>query len=130
MCYTKSVKRCYLFFYFIGIFLAFINRRRFSYEPLIFTLLIFLFFLYARGASLHAYDDFAHWGIFTKELLYSGFFEHQTSLTSIISTHVHYPIGAAVDHYFMLMLFRLLGRKCAICSFLTAFNVLRSLGLQ
>lgn len=29
--------------YFIGILLAFINRHRFSYESLIFTLLIFLF---------------------------------------------------------------------------------------
>lgn len=90
--------------YFIGILLAFINRHRFSYESLIFTLLIFRFFLYTREASLHAYDDFSHWGIFTKELLYSGVFKNQTSLTSIISTHAHYPRGAAVYHYFMLML--------------------------
>lgn len=69
-----------------------------------FTLVIFAFFLYTREASLHAYDDFSHWGIFTKELLYSGVFENQTSFTSIISTHAHYPRGAAVYHYFMLML--------------------------
>ncbi|KJV91841.1 hypothetical protein [Rickettsia bellii] len=94
--------------YFIGILLVYSfylkNRHRFSYESLFFTLVIFAFFLYTREASLHAYDDFSHWGIFTKELLYSGVFENQTSFTSIISTHAHYPRGAAVYHYFMLML--------------------------
>ncbi|KHO02965.1 hypothetical protein JS55_04180 [Rickettsia felis str. LSU] len=53
---------------------------------------------------MHAYDDFSHWGIFTKELLYFGVFESQNSLTSIITTHAHYPRGAAVYHYFMLSL--------------------------
>ncbi len=62
----------------------FINQHRFSYESLFFTLVIFAFFLYTREASLHAYDDFSHWGIFTKELLYSGVFESQISFTSII----------------------------------------------
>ncbi|XVN41690.1 MAG: hypothetical protein RCO49_04165 [Rickettsia endosymbiont of Argas persicus] len=90
--------------YFIGILLAFINWRRFSYESFAFTLLILAFFLYTREASLHAYDDFSHWGVFSKELLYLGFFEDQTSLSSIISTHAHYPRGAAVYHYFILML--------------------------
>ena len=66
--------------------------------------MILLFFLYTRDSSLHAYDDFSHWGIFTKELLYFGVFKHQSLLTSIITTHAHYPRGAAVYHYFMLLL--------------------------
>lgn len=108
--------------YFIGIFLAFMSfppfvssspfmsflrkqeSRKNIIEIIIFTLLIFIFFLYTRDASLHAYDDFSHWGVFTKELLYSGVFENQASLTSIITTHAHYPRGAAVYHYFMLSL--------------------------
>ncbi|MCC8406250.1 MAG: hypothetical protein LN560_01260 [Rickettsia endosymbiont of Sceptobius lativentris] len=114
--------------YFIGIFLAFMSfpsfmlsspfmssspllsflRKRESrkniIEIIIFALLIFIFFLYTREASLHAYDDFSHWGIFTKELLYFGVFENQSSLTSIITTHAHYPRGAAVYHYFLLSL--------------------------
>jgi len=90
--------------YFIGIFLAFRNLRIPSKEFIVLTLLIFIFFLYTRNASLHAYDDFSHWGIFTKELLYFGVFENQSSLTSIITTHAHYPRGAAVYHYFMLLL--------------------------
>ncbi|WP_218460593.1 hypothetical protein [Rickettsia sp. TH2014] len=102
--------------YFVGIFLAFISSSPFMsflrkqeskkniIEIIVFTLLILLFFLYTREASLHAYDDFSHWGIFTKELLYFGVFESQNSLTSIITTHAHYPRGAAVYHYFMLSL--------------------------
>ncbi|ABV73513.1 hypothetical protein A1E_02865 [Rickettsia canadensis str. McKiel] len=90
--------------YFIGIFLALRNLHILSKEFIVLTLLIFIFFLYTRDASLHAYDDFSHWGIFTKELLYFGFFENQSSLTSIITTHAHYPRGAAVYHYFMLLL--------------------------
>ncbi|HJD60126.1 MAG TPA: hypothetical protein LFW20_05710 [Rickettsia endosymbiont of Omalisus fontisbellaquei] len=108
--------------YFIGIFLAFMSfpsfmssspfmsfprKREFRkniIEIIIFALLLFIFFLYTREASLHAYDDFSHWGIFTRELLYFGVFENQNSLTSIITTHAHYPRGAAVYHYFMLSL--------------------------
>ncbi|CAK6516690.1 MAG: PMT-2 domain-containing protein [Rickettsia helvetica] len=114
--------------YFIGIFLAFVSflcfmsslpftsflpfmsffrkqeSRKNIIEIIVFTLLILLFFLYTRDASLHAYDDFSHWGIFTKELLYFGVFENQSSLTSIITTHAHYPRGAAVYHYFILSL--------------------------
>ena len=37
-------------------------------------------------------------------MLYFGVFENQSSLTSIITTHAHYPRGAAVYHYFMLLL--------------------------
>ena len=80
------------------------ESRKNIIEITVFTLLILLFFLYTRDASLHAYDDFSHWGIFTKELLYFGVFENQSSLTSIITTHAHYPRGAAVYHYFMLLL--------------------------
>ncbi|QQV75145.1 hypothetical protein H6P87_00691 [Rickettsia tillamookensis] len=96
--------------YFIGVFLAFMSflrkqeSRKNIIEIIVFTLLILLFFLYTREASLHAYDDFSHWGIFTKELLYFGVFENQSSLTSIITTHAHYPRGAAVYHYFLLSL--------------------------
>nr|WP_041809265.1 hypothetical protein [Rickettsia australis] len=102
--------------YFIGIFLAFMSSSPFMsflrkqesrkniIEIIIFALIIFIFFLYTRAASLHAYDDFSHWGIFTKELLYFGVFESQNSFTSIITTHAHYPRGAAVYHYFMLSL--------------------------
>ncbi|WP_323135642.1 hypothetical protein [Rickettsia hoogstraalii] len=78
------------------------ESRKNIIEIIIFALLIFIFFLYTREASLHAYDDFSHWGIFTKELLYFGVFENQSSLTSIITTHAHYPRGAAVYHYCML----------------------------
>ncbi|WP_347938806.1 hypothetical protein [Rickettsia oklahomensis] len=90
--------------YFLGIFLALRNLHIPSKEFIVLALLIFIFFLYTRDASLHSYDDFSHWGIFTKELLYFGFFENQSSLTSIITTHAHYPRGAAVYHYFMLLL--------------------------
>jgi len=95
-CLKLSKIRCIL--------LVFRNLRTPSNEFVIFSLLIFIFFLYTRGASLHTYDDFSHWGIFSKELLYFGFFENQDSLTSIISTHAHYPRGAAVYHYFILLL--------------------------
>ncbi|KJV80872.1 putative membrane protein [Rickettsia hoogstraalii str. RCCE3] len=78
------------------------ESRKNIIEIIIFALLIFIFFLYTREASLHAYDDFSHWRIFTKELLYFGVFENQSSLTSIITTHAHYPRGAAVYHYCML----------------------------
>ena len=80
------------------------ESRKNIIEIIVFILLLLLFFLYTRDASLHAYDDFSHWGIFTKELLYFGVFENQSSLTSIITTHAHYPRGAAVYHYFMLLL--------------------------
>ncbi|WP_341787886.1 hypothetical protein [Rickettsia endosymbiont of Cantharis rufa] len=108
--------------YFIGIFLAFMSfpsfmsssplmsflrkqeSRKNIIEIIMFVLLIFIFFLYTRDASLYTYDDFSHWGVFTKELLYSGVFENQASLTSIITTHAHYPRGAAAYHYFMLSL--------------------------
>ena len=91
-------------FYFIGTFLVFRNLPILSNESIAFILLIVIFFLYTRKASLHAYDDFSHWGIFSKELLYFGLFENQTSITSIISTHAHYPRGAAVYHYLILLL--------------------------
>ncbi|MCZ6897073.1 MAG: hypothetical protein O7C68_05835, partial [Rickettsia endosymbiont of Ixodes ricinus] len=72
--------------YFIGIFLAFVSflcfmsslpftsflpfmsffrkqeSRKNIIEIIVFTLLILLFFLYTRDASLHAYDDFSQVG--------------------------------------------------------------------
>ncbi len=68
------------------------------------SIIIIAFFIYTSGSYLHAYDDFCHWGVFTKELLHFGFFENQNSASSIITTHAHYPRGSAVYHYFMLLL--------------------------
>jgi hypothetical protein len=73
-----------------------------SAEIVFLILIVVLYSFFMRNAILTVWDDFSHWGVFSKELfLYNGI-EHQGMMTSIIDTHAHYPRAASIYHYFML----------------------------
>lgn len=72
-------------------------------EILFFILINFLFIIFAKNASLASWDDFSHWGIISKEILFYNRFEDQNLQTSIFKMYAHYPRGSAIYHYFMLL---------------------------
>lgn len=67
---------------------------------LAFITVIYGVFLQAR--YLYCWDDLAFWSIFTQELtLYNEIFP-QSALSSVLPSHIHYPRGPSLFHYFML----------------------------
>jgi hypothetical protein len=82
------------------------NKQKFSnaVETLLLLLTILAFYIYTRDAYLHAWDDFGFWAIFSKELLLRGYFENQDTASSLLISHIHYPRGPSLYHYFILIL--------------------------
>lgn len=61
-----------------------------------------LYSIMISGSYVHAWDDLAFWGVFTKELEFYDQIYRQEVPTSILPSHMHYPRGAALFHYFVL----------------------------
>lgn len=101
--------------YVVGIFFLFgylisnkdelVSSIQSYWQEVAFLLSIVLAFaLYVQDADFHSWDEFTFWGIASKELLINHVFEHQLLPTAILDMHAHYPRGASVYHYFMLLL--------------------------
>ena len=71
-------------------------------EIVFFLSLLVFFFFYTKNAYFKMWDDFSHWGVFTKELLYRNGFEIYGLPTSILQSHAHYPRGSAIFHYYIM----------------------------
>lgn len=74
----------------------------YRYELSTLTIISIFYALFTRKIHLNAWDDFGFWIIFTKELMfYNDIYPHNIA-TAIIPTHIHYPRGASLFHYFIL----------------------------
>lgn len=82
-----------------------IELGREYFGELTFLLLIILAFAaHASSSEFASWDDFSHWGVMSKELIQNSVFEYNLSESVLLKSHMHYPRGAAIYHYFMLML--------------------------
>ena len=69
--------------------------RQYSFEITAWLSVILIYAFFTKDAYFSSWDDFSHWGIFSKELLLSNTLETSTMPTSILSSHAHYPRGPA-----------------------------------
>jgi hypothetical protein len=78
--------------------------KEYFYELSFLFLLIIAFAAYSSTSEFASWDDFSHWGSMSKELIQNGAFEYNLSPTALLKTHMHYPRGPAIYHYFMLLI--------------------------
>ncbi|WP_341794755.1 hypothetical protein [Rickettsia endosymbiont of Rhinocyllus conicus] len=78
------------------------NILQYKIELCVLTAITFSYYLFLHTTYLNIWDDLAFWAVYTKELIsYNDIFP-QNSLTSILPSHIHYPRGPSIFHYFML----------------------------
>lgn len=78
--------------------------REYFCELTFLLLIILVFAAHASTSEFASWDDFSHWGIMSKELIQNSVFEYNLSESVLLKSHMHYPRGAAIYHYFMLLL--------------------------
>ncbi len=103
-----------LFFYLIGIaslLYYLVKEREFlqklyqhKVEILIIFGICFSYAIFISGRHLTSWDDYTFWATATKELLLNNKFDTSESNSSILQMHAHYPRGAAIYHYYFLVL--------------------------
>ncbi|WP_316353196.1 hypothetical protein [Candidatus Trichorickettsia mobilis] len=72
--------------------------RQYLLEITVLLSVILIYAFYTKDAYFSSWDDFSHWGVFSKELLLSSAIETKTMPTSILLSHAHYPRGPAIYH--------------------------------
>ncbi|ASX27945.1 hypothetical protein BA173_03685 [Rickettsia sp. MEAM1 (Bemisia tabaci)] len=78
------------------------NILQYKVELCVLTAITLSYYLFLHTTYLNIWDDLAFWAVYTKELIsYNDIFP-QNSLTSILPSHIHYPRGPSIFHYFML----------------------------
>jgi hypothetical protein len=78
--------------------------REYFHEFTFLLLIVLAFAAHARTSEFASWDDFSHWGLMSKELIQNSAFEYNLSESVLLKSHMHYPRGAAIYHYFMLLL--------------------------
>lgn len=58
--------------------------------------------IFLQTRYLYCWDDLAFWSVFTKELILYHDIYPKNSLSSVLASHIHYPRGPSLFHYFML----------------------------
>ncbi|XVN41560.1 MAG: hypothetical protein RCO49_03365 [Rickettsia endosymbiont of Argas persicus] len=78
------------------------NISRYKVELGVLTAITVSYYLFLHTTYMDVWDELAFWAVYTKELIsYNDIFP-QNSLTSILPSHIHYPRGPSIFHYFML----------------------------
>jgi len=74
----------------------------YKFEISVLAIITIAYTIFLHTTYMDVWDDLAFWAVYTKELInYNDIFP-QNSLTSILPSHIHYPRGPSIFHYFMM----------------------------
>ena len=107
---------------------AFPNLRKsillYKIELISLAAIVIAYAIFLQSRYLYVWDDLAFWSVFTKELISYHDIYPKDALSSVLPSHVHYPRGPSLFHYFMLYF-----SGCSESLLLTAHFILQLLFL-